>query len=90
MFFLTCASNFGNVFRCFTDFSYYYNLIRSTKREYLETGNAAKEFLNKDFKEKYKVFQRYIAAADDAKGMLSERVQDPAWFEGIKLLSYIT
>ena len=57
-------------------------MIRSSKQEYINTGMAAKEFLNVNFKEKFKVFQKYIAAASDAKTMLSERTQDPDWFEG--------
>lgn len=68
-----------------TDFDYYYKLIRSSKKEYIETGYAAKKFLNHEFREKYKVFQRYIAAADDARTMLSERAQDPDWFEGLTI-----
>jgi hypothetical protein len=57
-------------------------LIRSTKKDYISTGEAAQEFLNTDIKEKFKVFQRYIAAANDARTMLSERSLDPTWFEG--------
>nr|AGC92696.1 DNA fragmentation factor subunit beta-like protein [Heliconius erato] len=67
-----------------TDFDHYYTMIRSSKQEYINTGMAAKEFLNVNFKEKFKVFQKYIAAASDAKTMLSERTQDPDWFEGLE------
>ncbi|XP_046959941.1 DNA fragmentation factor subunit beta [Vanessa cardui] len=67
-----------------TDFDYYYNLIRSCKKDYIDTGLAAKDFLSTNFKEKFQVFQKYIAAANDAKTMLSERTQDPAWFEGLE------
>ncbi|XP_026725236.1 DNA fragmentation factor subunit beta [Trichoplusia ni] len=67
-----------------TDFDYYYELIRSPKKDYIDTGAAAKEFLTTNIKEKFKVFQRYIAAADDARTMLSERTQDPEWFEGLE------
>lgn len=67
------------------DFDHYYSLIRSTKKDYIDTGLAAKEFLTTNIKEKFKVFQKYIAAADDARTMLSERAQDPTWFEGIVL-----
>ncbi|CAH2037894.1 unnamed protein product, partial [Iphiclides podalirius] len=67
-----------------TDFEYYYNVIRSTKQDYINTGVAAKEFLTTNIQEKFKVFQKYIAAADDAKTMLSERTQDPTWFEGLE------
>ncbi|XP_072932212.1 DNA fragmentation factor subunit beta [Epargyreus clarus] len=67
-----------------TDFDYYYNVIRSTKKDYIDTGLAAKEFLDTNFKEKFKVFQKYIAAADDARTMLSERTQDPDWFDGLE------
>ncbi|CAK1595853.1 unnamed protein product [Parnassius mnemosyne] len=68
-----------------TDFDFYYNLIRSSKKDYINAGVAANEFLNTNIKDKFKVFQKYIAAADDAKTMLSERTQDPAWFEGLEL-----
>ncbi|KAL4709953.1 hypothetical protein ACJJTC_003916 [Scirpophaga incertulas] len=68
-----------------TDFDYYYSMIRSTKKEYIETGTAAKEFLSTNIKEKLKVFQRYIAAANDARTMLSERAHDPEWFHGLEL-----
>lgn len=67
-----------------TDFDYYYDLIRSHKKDYIDTGAAAKEFLSTNIKEKLKVFQKYIEAADDAQTMLSERAQDPAWFEGLE------
>lgn len=67
-----------------TDFDYYYNMILSTKKEYIDTGAAAKQFLSTNIKEKFKVFQKYIAAADDARIELSERTQDPAWFEGLE------
>ncbi|KAG7303005.1 hypothetical protein JYU34_013013 [Plutella xylostella] len=67
-----------------TDFDYYYNMIRSTKREFIDSGRAAQEFLSTDIREKFKVFQRYIAAADDARTMLSERAQDPDWFQGLE------
>ncbi|XP_050346445.1 DNA fragmentation factor subunit beta [Nymphalis io] len=67
-----------------TDFDYYYNMIRSSKKDYIDTGLAAKDFLSTNFKEKFQVFQKYIAAANDAKTMLSERTQDPAWFEGLE------
>ncbi|CAB3223750.1 unnamed protein product [Arctia plantaginis] len=67
-----------------TDFDYYYDLIRSHKKDYIETGAAAKEFLSTNIKEKLKVFQKYIEAADDAHTMLSERAQDPKWFEGLE------
>ncbi|KAL0840972.1 hypothetical protein ABMA28_014759 [Loxostege sticticalis] len=67
-----------------TDFDFYYKMIRSTRKEFIDTGAAAHEFLSTDIKEKFKVFQRYIAAASDAKTMLSERVQDPAWFQGLE------
>lgn len=67
---------------CVTDFDYYYDLIRSHKKDYIDTGAAAKEFLSINIKEKFKVFQKYVAAADDARTMLSERTQDPGWFEG--------
>ncbi|KAG6454744.1 DNA fragmentation factor subunit beta [Manduca sexta] len=67
-----------------TDFDYYYNMIRSTKKEYLETGAAAKQFLSINMKEKFKVFQRYIASADDSHTILSERSEDPGWFEGLE------
>lgn len=67
-----------------TDFDYYYEMIRSQKKEYIDTGAAAKEFLSTNLKEKFKVFQKYIAAGDDAKTMLSERAQDPGWFEGLE------
>ncbi|KAI8435675.1 hypothetical protein MSG28_003935 [Choristoneura fumiferana] len=70
--------------RMVTDFDHYYSLIRSTKKEYIDTGLAAKEFLTTNIKEKFKVFQKYIAAADDARTMLSERAQDPTWFEGLE------
>lgn len=66
----------------FSDFDYFYEIIRSTKKDYIDTGNAAKKFLDADMKEKFKVFQRYISAASDARTMLSERSQDPEWFEG--------
>lgn len=69
-------------FNHFPDFDYYYEMIRSQKKEYIDTGAAAKEFLSTNLKEKFKVFQKYIAAGDDAKTMLSERAQDPGWFEG--------
>ncbi|KAL0892796.1 hypothetical protein ABMA27_014494 [Loxostege sticticalis] len=67
-----------------TDFDFYYKMIRSTRKEFIDTGAAAHEFLSTDIKEKFKVFQRYIAAASDAKTMLSERVQDPTWFQGLE------
>ncbi|XP_041978134.1 DNA fragmentation factor subunit beta [Aricia agestis] len=67
-----------------TDFDYYYEMIRSTKKDYIDTGMAAKNFLTTNIKEKFKVFQRYIAAADDARTMLSERTQDPDWFAGLE------
>ncbi|XP_061713694.1 DNA fragmentation factor subunit beta isoform X1 [Cydia pomonella] len=67
-----------------TDFDHYYSLIRSSKKEYIDTGLAAKEFLTTNIKEKFKVFQKYIAAADEAHTMLSERAQDPKWFEGLE------
>lgn len=73
-----------------SDFDHFYNLIRSQKKDYIETGAAAKKFLTTNIKEKFSVFQKYIAAADDAKVMLSERTQDPDWFEGeLKLLSIL-
>lgn len=65
-----------------SDFDYYYSMIRTHKKDYIDTGAAAKEFLSDNIKEKFKVFQRYIAAANDAKTMLSERTQDPEWFKG--------
>lgn len=65
-----------------SDFDFYYTMIRSTKKEYIDTGNAAKEFLSTNIKEKFRMFQKYIAAANDARTMLSERTQDPSWFEG--------
>ncbi|XP_013199958.1 DNA fragmentation factor subunit beta [Amyelois transitella] len=68
-----------------TDFDFFYNMIRSTKKDYIDTGEAAKEFLSTNIREKFKTFQRYIAAADDARTMLSERTQDPQWFEGLEL-----
>lgn len=58
-------------------------MVRSTKKEYIDTGIAAKEFLSTNIKEKFRLFQKYIAAADDARTMLSERTQDPNWFEGM-------
>ncbi|CAG9786336.1 unnamed protein product [Diatraea saccharalis] len=67
-----------------TDFDYYYNMIRSTKKEYIDTGVAAKEFLTSNIKEKFRVFQKYVAAASDARTMLSERAQDPQWFVGLE------
>lgn len=67
-----------------TDFEHYYNLIRSTKQEYIDTGNAAKDFLSTNIKEKFKVFQKYIAMADDKNTLLSDRKDDPAWFEGLE------
>lgn len=57
-------------------------MIRNSKKDYIDTGLAAKDFLSTNFKEKFRVFQKYIAAANDAKTMLSERTQDPGWFEG--------
>ncbi|CAH0398029.1 unnamed protein product [Chilo suppressalis] len=66
-----------------TDFDYYYNVIRSSGKDYIETGVAAKEFLSTNIKEKFRVFQKYVAAANDARTMLSERSQDPGWFEGL-------
>lgn len=68
---------------CVADFDFYYNMIRSTKKDYIDTGIAAKEFLSTNIKEKFRMFQKYIAAADDARTMLSERTQDPKWFEGM-------
>ncbi|KPJ02635.1 DNA fragmentation factor subunit beta [Papilio xuthus] len=68
-----------------TDFDFYYNLIRSSKKDYIDTGVAAKEFLNTNIRDKFKVFQKYIAAADDAKTLLSDRSEDPNWFEGLEL-----
>ncbi|XP_038212280.1 DNA fragmentation factor subunit beta [Zerene cesonia] len=67
-----------------TDFDYYYNLIRTAKKDFIDTGLAAKEFLDTNLREKFKVFQRYIVAADNAKTMLSERSQHPEWFEGLE------
>ncbi|XP_068632115.1 DNA fragmentation factor subunit beta [Battus philenor] len=67
-----------------TDFDYYYNLIRMTKKDYINTGVAVKQFLSTNIKDKFKVLQKYIADADDAKTMLSERTEDPAWFEGLE------
>ncbi|CAG4979587.1 unnamed protein product [Colias eurytheme] len=67
-----------------TDFDYYYNLIRSAKKDFINTGRAAKEFLDTNLREKFKVFQRYITAADDAKTMVSERNLHPEWFEGLE------
>nr|XP_034830527.1 DNA fragmentation factor subunit beta [Maniola hyperantus] len=67
-----------------TDFDYYYSMIRKHKKDYIDTGMAAKDFLSSNLSEKFKVFQRYITAANDAKTMLSERTQDPAWFEGLE------
>lgn len=57
-------------------------MIRSTKQEYIDTGNAAKDFLSTNIKEKFKVFQKYILKADDSKVVLSDRSDDPDWFEG--------
>ncbi|KPJ08298.1 DNA fragmentation factor subunit beta [Papilio machaon] len=68
-----------------TDFDFYYNLIRSSKKDYIDTGVAAKEFLNTNIRDKFKVLQKYIAAADDAKTLLSDRTEDPNWFEGLEL-----
>ncbi|CAK1546995.1 unnamed protein product [Leptosia nina] len=67
-----------------TDFDYYYNMIRSTKKDYIDTGRAAKEFLDTNLRDKFKLFQRYINAADNAKTLLSERSQDPDWFAGLE------
>ncbi|GBP77256.1 DNA fragmentation factor subunit beta [Eumeta japonica] len=67
-----------------TDFDFFYNMVRETKKEYIDTGSAAKEFLTTNIKEKFKVFQKYITAADDARTLLSDRSQDPAWFEGLE------
>ncbi|XP_045448958.1 DNA fragmentation factor subunit beta [Melitaea cinxia] len=67
-----------------TDFDYYYTMIRNSKKDYINTGLAAKDFLSTNFKEKFRVFQKYIAAANDAKTMLSQRTQDPGWFEGLE------
>ncbi|XP_049868821.1 DNA fragmentation factor subunit beta [Pectinophora gossypiella] len=66
-----------------TDFEYYYHMIRSTKKDYINTGQAIQQFLSTNVKEKFRIFQKYIVAADDAKTMLSERTQDPNWFEGL-------
>ncbi|XP_047517563.1 DNA fragmentation factor subunit beta isoform X1 [Pieris napi] len=66
------------------DFDFFYNMIRSSKKDFIETGLAAKEFLDTNLREKFLVLQRYIAAADDNKTMLSERTQDPHWFEGLE------
>nr|XP_032524739.1 DNA fragmentation factor subunit beta isoform X2 [Danaus plexippus plexippus] len=66
-----------------TDFDYFYNMISSVKKDYLNTGKAAKEFLNVNLKEKFKVLERYISAANDSRAMISERTQDPDWFEGL-------
>lgn len=74
---------------CVPDFDFYYNMVRSTKKEYIETGMAAQEFLSTNIKEKFRMFQKYIAAADDARTMLSERTQDPDWFEGKQKFSNI-
>lgn len=60
-------------------------MIRSSKQDYIDTGLAAKEFLDTNLRDKFLVLQRYIAAADDAKTMLSERSQHPEWFEGMDL-----
>lgn len=65
-----------------SDFDYFYNMISSVKKDYLNTGKAAKEFLNVNLKEKFKVLERYISAANDSRAMISERTQDPDWFEG--------
>ncbi|KAJ0177032.1 hypothetical protein K1T71_007041 [Dendrolimus kikuchii] len=73
-----------NTEKMVTDFDYYYSMIRSTKKDYIDIGTAAKDFLSTNIKEKFKVFQKYISAADDAKTMLSERTQDPVWFEGLE------
>lgn len=78
------AFSLGKVYNFFSisDFDFYYHLIRMQKSEYIETGRAAQEFLSTNAVEKFRVFQKYIAAADDARTMLSERTQDPQWFEG--------
>ncbi|XP_023943225.2 DNA fragmentation factor subunit beta [Bicyclus anynana] len=67
-----------------TDFDHYYSMILTHKKDYIDTGKAAKEFLSENLSEKFKVFQRYISAANDAKTMLSERTQDPEWFAGLE------
>ncbi|KAM3964589.1 DNA fragmentation factor-related protein 4 [Aphomia sociella] len=67
-----------------TDFDYFYNMIRSVKKDYIDTGMAAKKFLSTNIKEKFKAFQKYIAASDDARAMLSDRAEDPSWFEGLE------
>ncbi|CAG9584570.1 unnamed protein product [Danaus chrysippus] len=66
-----------------TDFDFFYNMITSAKKDYINTGKAAKEFLNVNLKEKFKVLERYISAANDSRAMISERTQDPDWFEGL-------
>ncbi|VVC99218.1 unnamed protein product [Leptidea sinapis] len=67
-----------------TDIDFYYNIIRSTKKDYIDTGLAAKEFLSTNIREKFEVLQRYITAADDEKAMLSDRSEDPDWFIGLE------